>query len=142
MISLSRTLGQVVPGLLVGVLALAAVPSVDAHPRHHGQGRHHARRVERVVVERVPVYVAPPYRPARVVYHGTPFLYQADLGVYVSGVSLGIHLGNAVPAGYVYEDPWCGAQFHSVGAYRRHTRQHGHPAYLSLVRRGGSCNTN
>jgi hypothetical protein len=140
--SLFGTFRRVVPALLVGVLVLTA--SADAHPRHRGKHKHHARP-HRTFVERAPVcaprVVHRPYRPARVVYAGTPFLYHANLGVYVSGVSLGIRLTNAAPAGYVYVDSICGRESRSVRSYRSHCREHGHPAYVTVAARGARCDT-
>ena len=136
--SLSRTLTRAIPVLLVGALVLAA--SADAHPRHRGHRKHVYRAPRPVWVERAPVCAVPRrvvHQPARVVYGGTPFTYYADLGVYLSGVSLGIHFGNVAPVGYVYVDPWCGMEFASVPAYRGHCRSHGHPAYVTV--RGPSC---
>jgi hypothetical protein len=52
---------------------------------------------------------------------------------FLGGLFLGAALAHAAPAGYVYEDPYCGHRFHSLEVYHAHFVRHRHPGVIHVV---------
>jgi hypothetical protein len=113
--------------------------------RRHAVVRHHRRtavvyRHRRPAVWRVHAPVRVVYRrPAwcdgarTVLVDRDPFYFHAGLGLYFGGLNLNLELGDYAPMGYAYFDPYCGEEFYSIVAYRRHLHRHQHTAALRVV---------
>jgi hypothetical protein len=76
-------------------------------------------------------------RDARAVYwNDRPYFFHASMGVFVSGGSIFVSIGNVPPAGYAYFDPYCGRVFRTIADYRRHCAFEHHPPLVRLIATG------
>jgi hypothetical protein len=57
----------------------------------------------------------------------------AILAGFLGGVFLGAALANAAPAGYAYEDPYCGRRYRTLDSYYSHCNGHRHPREIRVV---------
>lgn len=107
---------------------------VREHRRHAVVHRHRYPAVRRVHAPVRIVHYRPWYSGVRtVVVDRDPFYFHAGFDLYFGGVNLNIELGDVPPPGYAYFDPYCGEEFYSIVAYRRHLHLYPHTAALRVV---------
>ena len=119
-------------GLMADGQPVGADPPHGAHHHHYGGWGHayagpgfaHRHRVY------VPAY---PYAG----YHRHALGYGYGLGYgcpryYQPGFSLSFRIGDIPPPGYAYIDPYCGAQFGSLGGYLDHVAVYEHSPVIEI----------
>jgi len=108
-------------------------PQVRKHSRHSVVIRPQLVRRYEPVQRRYMPFPVWCEQPRVAYYDDRPFFFHASLGVFVSGGSIFVDVGNAPPAGYGYYDPYCRTSFRTVVDYRRHCHGQRHGPLVQVI---------
>jgi hypothetical protein len=108
------------------------------HSKWKGHGRHRLSHWSTCAVDRYRVVYKPRVvhydLPRRVIYcHERPYYEYVNLGIYLPSFWLDVAIGDGLPRGYLYYDPYCDETFVTLAGYREHLHCHDHSPALDVV---------